>query len=112
MNAMLKLTLTSHQLEKIIWLTQFFYISAEPTNCLFWSNINYKKLFFVTTGDDQIYSTNHTLYRMKMYTEFSLATWLRMVKFTESNISEFLSLNFNYKSCNWKIREILIITGN
>ena len=28
-------------------------------------------------------------YRMKIYTEFNLATWLRLVKFTELNISEF-----------------------
>ena len=28
-------------------------------------------------------------YRMKIYTEFNLATWLRLVKFMEINISEF-----------------------
>ena len=28
-------------------------------------------------------------YRMKLYTEFNLATWLRLVKFTDLNISEF-----------------------
>ena len=28
-------------------------------------------------------------YRMKIYTEFNLATWLKLVKFTELNISEF-----------------------
>ena len=28
-------------------------------------------------------------YRMKIYTEFNLATWPKMVKFTELNISKF-----------------------
>ena len=28
-------------------------------------------------------------YRMKIYTEFNLATWLRLVKFMELNISEY-----------------------
>ena len=32
---------------------------------------------------------------MKIYEEFNLATWLRIVKLTELNISEFWFLNFN-----------------
>ena len=35
-------------------------------------------------------------YRMKIYMDFNLATWLRSVNFTELNISEFLFLNFYY----------------
>ena len=37
-------------------------------------------------------------YRMKIYTEFNLATLPRMVKFKELNVSEFLFLNFSYIS--------------
>ena len=33
---------------------------------------------------------------MKIYTEFNSATWLRLVKFTEVNISEFRLLNISY----------------
>ena len=36
---------------------------------------------------------------MKIPTEFNLVTWLRLVKFTELNISEFGFLNFNYIRC-------------
>ena len=28
-------------------------------------------------------------YKMKIYTEFNLATWLRLAKFTELNIAKF-----------------------
>ena len=41
--------------------------------------------------------------RMKINTEFSLATWLRLVKFRELNISEFWFLIFNYIRCHWEI---------
>ena len=43
-------------------------------------------------------------YRMIIYRAFNLATWLRVVKSTESNISEFWFLNFNHKiSYHWEI---------
>ena len=35
-------------------------------------------------------------YRMKIYMDFNLVTWLRNVNFTELNISEFSYLNFYY----------------
>ena len=41
---------------------------------------------------------NYIPYWMKIYTEFNLATWLRLAKFMELNISEFLFLYFNYIS--------------
>ena len=51
-----------------------------------------------------IYSSDITLnviseeeipYRMKICTEFNLATWLRLVEFKNFNISEFGFINFN-----------------
>ena len=35
-------------------------------------------------------------YRLKLYTEFNLATWPRMVKFTELSIREFRFLDVKY----------------
>ena len=40
---------------------------------------------------------------MKIFTEFNLAIWLRMVKFTELNISEFWFLNSNFICYHWDI---------
>ena len=40
---------------------------------------------------------------MKVNTEFNLATLPRIVKFSESNISEFWFLNFSNISHHWKI---------
>ena len=34
------------------------------------------------------------LYRMKIYTEYNLLTWLRIVNFMQLSVSEFLFLNF------------------
>ena len=45
-------------------------------------------------------------YRIKIYTKFNLATGLRLVKFTELNISEFLFMNFNYLIYKLSSREI------
>ena len=45
---------------------------------------------------------SYALY-IKVYTKFNIATWLRFVKFTESNISEFWFFKFNYISYHWKI---------
>ena len=50
-------------------------------------------------------------YRMKIYTEFNSATWLRLVKFTELNISEFWFLNFNYICYHLEISKGKIISG-
>ena len=47
---------------------------------------------------------------MKLYTEFNLVTWLRLVKFTELNINLFRLLNFNYRSCHWEIYKIIRIS--
>ena len=47
---------------------------------------------------------------MKLYTEFNLVTWLRLVKFTELNIYLFWFLNFNYRSCHWEIYKIIRIS--
>ena len=49
-------------------------------------------------------------YRMKIYTEFNLATWLRLVKFTELNIGKFWLLNFNYIGYHWEISKNKIIS--
>ena len=57
------------------------------------------------------YSYSPILYRWKIYTEFNLATWLRLVNFTELNISEFWFLNFNYISYHWDSLNNLIIRG-
>ena len=37
-------------------------------------------------------------YRMEIYTVFSLATWLKFVKFMELNISKLWFFNFDYKA--------------
>ena len=50
-------------------------------------------------------------YRMKIYTEFNLATWLRLLKFTELNISEYLFLNLNYICYHWVTPKNIIISG-
>ena len=42
-------------------------------------------------------------YRMKIYTEFNLATWL--------NIRKFWYLNFNYMSYHWEISNNIIINA-
>ena len=41
------------------------------------------------SGDSLVFISH----RMKIYTEFNLATWHIMVKFTDGNISEFECLN-------------------
>ena len=48
---------------------------------------------------------------MKIYAEFNLVSWLRLIKFTEINISEFLFLNFNYKSYHLEVPKNPIISG-
>ena len=48
---------------------------------------------------------------MKICTEFHKATWLRLVKFMELNISEFWFLNFNYRSYHWQFSENKMISG-
>ena len=46
-------------------------------------------------------------YRMKIYTEFDLATSLRLVKFMELNVSEFWVFNFTYINYHYKISKKL-----
>ena len=48
--------------------------------------------------------------RMQIYTEFNLATWLRLVKFMELNITIIWCLNFNNKNYHWEISKNLKIT--
>ena len=51
-------------------------------------------------------------WRMKIYTEFDLATWPRLLKFTELNISSLWLLNFDYNiSYHWQISKNKIISG-
>ena len=58
------------------------------------------------------HSTNSNLpCRMKIYTEFNFANWLRLVKFLELNISKFWFLNFNYISYHLEISKNKIISG-
>ena len=45
---------------------------------------------------DSINKTNTLPSRMKIYTGFNLASWLRLVKFAQLNISELWLWNFNY----------------
>ena len=50
---------------------------------------------------------------MKIYTKFILVSWLRLVKFTESNISKFWFLNFNYNiSYHWETATKYNNSGN
>ena len=47
---------------------------------------------------------------MKIYKEVNMATWPKMVKLRESNISNFLKFNINLNHC-WKILKNLMICG-
>ena len=49
-------------------------------------------------------------YRMKIYTAFNLAIWLRLVKFKERKISKFWFLNFNHMNHHWGISKNWIIS--
>ena len=44
-------------------------------------------------------------YWMKIFMELNFAIWVRMVKFTELNIREFIFLNSNYKSKHWNNKQ-------
>ena len=48
---------------------------------------------------------------MKIYTDFNVTTWLRVVKFTKLNISDFRFLYFNYIGYHWAISKSIIISG-
>ena len=48
---------------------------------------------------------------MKIYMEFHLATWLRIVNFAELKISEFLFWNDFYISYDWKSFKNLKTSG-
>ena len=47
---------------------------------------------------------------MKICTKINLATWLRLVKFNELNISKLWFLNSKYISCHWGISKNKIIS--
>ena len=49
---------------------------------------------------------------MKNFIEFNLATWLRLVKFTELNISKFWVLNFDYNKLSLRVSEKYIYERN
>ena len=61
------------------------------------------------------FSVNHNFLRiphcMKIFTEFNLAIWPRLVKFTELNIGEFWFLNSSYISYHWDILKNQMLSG-
>ena len=69
-----------------------------------------RKLHFLWSLDAQML---HVLlpYMMKIYTECNLATWLRLVKLAELNISQFWFLNFDYMRYHWDISKNIMISG-
>ena len=68
--------------------------------------------FFLQYSIYSIFKLFSTLpYRMKIYTEINLATWLRLVKLMELNISKIWSLNCDYLCYQRDISENNMLSG-
>ena len=102
----------SRQLVKIWHISQIFSLSA------LWGqqSLSVQKVFHgALLNDSQVHRRGRRYHRPNLLDEnvhkFYLATWLRLVKFKQLNISKFLFLSFNYISYHCEISKNMIING-
>ena len=90
-----------------IFLSHLLNCLSPGVLCIYVQNLTFLRQTIVISFDNEglpVLSCRVNIsYRMKIYTEFNLDTWLRLVKFTELNISKFWVLNSNYISYHWEI---------
>ena len=76
-----------------IFLSHLLNCLSPGVLCIYVQNLTFLRQTIVISFDNEglpvLSCKVNTSYRMKIYTEFNLETWFRLVKFMELNISKF-----------------------